>query len=122
MRAKNESVDLTDLCPEISRLIPLIDVCYSAFGVIAVCTATTGGRHMKGSLHRKGLALDLRVKNLGDGLRQRSLWSCLKRNIDQAYPGMYDVLLEDAGGDNAHVHCEASPTLLAQINTGVVTA
>ena len=122
MRAKNDSVDLTDLCPELSRLIPLIDVCYSAFGVMAICTATTNGRHGRGSLHRKGLAVDLRVKNLGDGLRQRSLHSCLKRNIDQAYPGLYDVLLEDAGGDNAHVHCEASPTLLAQISGGVVPA
>jgi hypothetical protein len=123
MRAKNDSVDLTALRDELSCLIPLIDVCYSAFGVLAICTATTNGHHMKKSLHYQGLALDLRVKNLGDGPRQRSLWTCLKRNIDQAYPGMYDVLLESPGEEQAHVHIEASPILLAQIHAdGVVTA
>lgn len=122
MRAKNDAVDLDALRPELARLIPLIDCCYSAFGVLAICTATTGGHHMTGSLHYKGLALDLRVKHLGDIPRQSSLHSCLKRNIQQVYPGLYDVLLEDPGGVHAHIHCEASPTLLAQIAGGVVTA
>jgi aromatic ring hydroxylase len=121
MRAKNDSVDLTALCPELSRLAPLVDVCYSAFEALAIVTATTNGHHMAGSLHYRGLAMDLRVKHLGAVSRQRSLYSCLKRNIDSLYPGMYDVLLEDPGGDHAHIHCEASPTLLAQIAGGVVT-
>jgi hypothetical protein len=122
MRPKNDSVNLSALRPEIDRLIPLLDACYAAFGVLAICTATTAGHHMKGSLHYKGLALDLRVKHLGDLNRQRSLWNCLKRNIDQAYPGLYDVLLESPGEEQAHVHIEVSPTLLAHITTGIVSA
>jgi len=122
MRAKNDSVDLDALCPELSRLAPLIDCCYSAFECLAIVTATTNGHHMKGSLHYRGLAMDLRVKNLGAVPRQRSLHSCLKRNIDAMYPGLYDTLLEDPGGEHAHIHCEASPTLLAQIDHGVVPA
>jgi hypothetical protein len=122
MRAKNDSVDLDALQPEMSRLAPLIDVCYSAFECLAIVTATTGGHHMKGSLHYRGLALDLRVKNLGGVPRQRSLYSCLKRNIDAMYPGLYDTLLEDPGGEHAHIHCEVSPTLLAQIDHRVVPA
>jgi hypothetical protein len=115
MRAKNDSVDLDALRPEIDVLVPLIDACYAAFGVLTICTSTTRGSHMKGSLHYKGLAMDLRVKHLGDGNRQRSLHACLKRNIDQAYPGLYDVLLEFPGEERAHVHIECSPTLVAQI-------
>lgn len=122
MRAKNESVDLTALCPELSRLAPLVDACYSAFGALAIVTATTGGHHMPGSLHYRGLAFDLRVKHLGDYPRQRSVYCVLQRTIDEQYPRMYDVLLEDAGGENAHVHVEASPVLLAQRAAGVVPA
>jgi hypothetical protein len=122
MRAKNDSVDLDAICPELSRLAPLIDVCYSAFECLAIVTATTGGHHMKGSLHYRGLALDLRVKNLGGVPRQRSLHSCLKRNIDAMYPGLYDTLLEDPGGEHAHIHLEASPTLLAHLANGTVSA
>ena len=120
MRAKNDSVDLDALCPEMTRLAPLIDVCYSAFEALAIVTATTNGHHQALSLHYQGLAMDLRVKHLGAVSRQRSLYSCLKRNIDSLYPGLYDTLLEDSGGENAHIHCEASPKLLAEINPKMV--
>jgi hypothetical protein len=122
MRAKNDSVDIAALCPELSRLAPLVDACYSAFGALAIVTATTNGHHMSGSLHYRGLAFDLRIHQLGSYAKQRSLYSCLKSNIAQLFPDLYDVMAEDFGGANAHIHVEASPTLLAQIDGHVIAA
>lgn len=122
MRAKNDSVDLTALCPELSRLANIVDTCYSAFGALAIVTATTNGHHMPGSLHYRGLAFDLRVKHLGEYPKQRSVYTCLKHTIQEQYPNLYDVLLEDGGGVNAHIHCEASPALVAQIDQRTVHA
>jgi hypothetical protein len=122
MRAKDASVDLDALRPELSRLAPLVDACYSAFGSLAIVSATTGGTHMAGSLHYRGMAFDLRVRHLGDHPKQRSVHACLKRTIEDNYPRLYDVLLEDAGGANAHIHIEASPALLAQLSGGAVAA
>ena len=122
MKAKDQTVDLTALRPELSRLSQLISDCYDEFDAPAIVTATTNGTHMAGSLHYRGLAMDLRVKNLGGQDRQVGLHAYLKRAIDIKYPGLYDTLLEDAGGPNAHVHIEASPTLLAQLAATIPTA
>ena len=122
MRVKDDSVDLTVLKPEISCLFDLIDDCYEPFNASAVITATTGGKHMVGSLHYTGQAIDLRVKNVGSLTYQVGLHAYLKRAINIKYPGLYDVLLEFPGKPNAHIHIEPSPKLLAQLAANVVPA
>lgn len=115
-------VSLEDLRPELRRLEPLCDLIYGAAGCLCIVTSTnhdgysTSGRpvHMATSLHYQGLAMDLRTHHLGDVAKQRAVWRELDRAIDTHYPGLYDVLYEGGGTVNAHIHVEASPTLVAQ--------
>jgi hypothetical protein len=99
------------LLPELKRLEPLACKAFAAFGSRTVVTCTTGDHAGRKSYHNLGAAFDLRLHHLaGYGLR-RSVWSCLRHTIADAYPGQYDVLLEDAENQNAHIHVECAPAL-----------
>lgn len=63
-----------------------------------VITAGTDGKHMVGSLHYKGLALDLRTRNIA-GAEQ-----AVVKEIKAALGKDFDVVLE---GD--HIHIEFDP-------------
>lgn len=68
-------------------------------------TEATGGDHMKTSLHYKGLAVDIRSKNIPfKDMRQQILDEC---NI--ALGDNYDFILEDEGDPNSHFHLEFDP-------------
>ena len=110
------NVNLETLRPELRILEPLVDQVYLEFGLIAICTSTNDGKHSPNSYHYKNAAFDLRVKLLSGANQQRWLWARLKEVINDAYPELYDVLLEDAGGNNSHIHIEPSPKLAATIN------
>lgn len=104
-------VKLETLRPELTILEPLVDEVYDEFGLKAIVTSTNDGRHGKNSYHYKDAAFDLRVKVLDTAKQQETLWRALRNRIDAHYPKLYDVLLEDAGGVNAHIHAEPSPKL-----------
>ncbi len=74
------------------------DGVYNKFGAELVITAGTDGKHMDGSLHYKGLALDFRTWNLNG--REKDVIDDLRKELGQDY----DVVLE---GD--HIHCEFDP-------------
>lgn len=114
MRAK-KGVDLSTLREEISRLELIIDDVYSEFGAEAMVTSANDGKHRADSLHYRDAAIDLRVKSVGGAKMQTMLHALLARVIDEAYPGMYDVLLEYPGEENAHIHLEFSPFLVALV-------
>lgn len=71
---------------------------YKKYGAECVITAGTDGKHMEGSLHYKGLALDLRTFNVPG----RELAIC--NQIKQALGPDYDVIIE-----KDHIHLEYDP-------------
>lgn len=71
-------------------------------------TSVNDSKHKDGSLHYKGLAVDLRTKNHPTP----RLWAdAIQRILNQ---GEYQVLFEYEGTDNEHIHIEYDPP---QINT-----
>lgn len=115
-------VDDSKLRPELTRLQDILCGCFEAFNARCVVTCTNGDHHGMPSYHNLDAAIDVRVKHLGSENVQRSLWLCVKRQIDLAWPGLYDVLLEVPGTDNAHLHIECGPKLaLAMFGTDHIT-
>ena len=77
----------------------IADGVYNKFGAELVITAGTDGKHMEGSLHYKGRALDFRTWNLNG--KEKEVAAELKKELGDSY----DVVLE---GD--HIHCEFDPS------------
>ncbi len=71
---------------------------YKKFGAECVITAGTDGKHMEGSLHYKGCALDIRTWNVAGRELQ------VKVELQQKLGKDYDVVLE-----KDHVHIEWDP-------------
>ena len=83
------------------RLLPIIDFITSEkCGRTAIITSTTDGRHMRGSKHYKGLAVDLRTRDLPLDV-QKSYYFCL----NYALRKLCDVVFE-----SDHIHVEYSPS------------
>jgi hypothetical protein len=59
---------------------------------------------MVGSLHYKDRALDFRTKHLSAADKE-ALVTAVKRRLGTDY----DVILENAGGTNEHLHVEYDP-------------
>lgn len=70
------------------------------------CWVTSGndGKHMVGSFHYKGRALDFRVKNWPMG-KENAILAEIKRGLGAEF----DCLLEYMGTPNAHLHIEYDP-------------
>lgn len=66
-----------------------------------VVTAGSDGRHMAGSKHYSGEAIDLRSKTLQPDVRELLL-AALREELGP----QFTVLLEDAGKANEHVHAQ----------------
>ena len=83
------------------RLMPIIDYITSELcGRTAIITSTTDGRHMRGSKHYKGLAVDLRVVDLPVSVQTRYFFA-----LNYALRKLCDVVREPD-----HIHVEYSPS------------
>lgn len=71
------------------------------------CVITSGkdGKHMVGSFHGKGLALDVRTKTLSSAEKTRFKAELLKELTDRDF----DVILEHLGEAEEHLHVEFDP-------------
>ena len=113
MRLKN-GVRMTSLCPQI---VLALAVCEEIFNRVAqykpfvgnpaedqtmVITSLNDGRHGNNSWHYKGRAVDLRTKNITNG--QEVYMEIFKQLNDD-----FDILFEDIGGVNEHIHIEYDP-------------
>lgn len=67
----------------------------TGFTITSVCD----GKHARASLHYKGLAFDMRIRDM-TGATKIDVFDELKRSLGEAY----DVVLE-----NDHIHCEYDP-------------
>jgi len=108
-------VKLETLHPELAILEPIVDEVYASFGLKAIVTSTNDGKHGKNSYHYKDAAFDLRVKVLDTAKGQWELWRRLRDCVQEQHPGLYDIVPEDFGDVNAHIHCEPSPKLAAMM-------
>ncbi len=91
--------------PELILGLIIADRVYESAGHILVITEVTGGTHLVQSLHYKGLAADLRIKNVSDKLDRELLIAQLKVSLGKDW----DVILESVDTDNQHVHIEFDP-------------
>lgn len=92
MIAKDSTVVIPDN-PYIAAIREAVDHVYAGFGLDPVCTSGHDGQHMKGSMHDLGRALDIRVWDLLNVVRDR---------IRAQLPPWYDVVIE-----KDHIHVEA---------------
>ena len=93
-----EGVDFTDMHDAVSdpTLLAGLDYIFTKFGVEeAVITSARDGKHMEGSLHYKGQAIDLRTKHVLEALTKK---------IKEYVGSDYDVVLE-----SEHIHLEWDP-------------
>lgn len=67
-------------------------------------TAIRDGKHRVGSLHYVGRAVDVRTKDLPHDIKPLLIASLKNRvTLD------YDIVFEDEGGSNEHLHIEYDP-------------
>lgn len=95
-----EGVSLNGLDPIVYYHLTAIDAIHRV--VVhrdAIITSGTEGKHMQGSLHYRGRALDLRTRDLSPSKREE-LRDALERGLG---PG-WDVILE-----STHIHVEWDP-------------
>lgn len=93
-------VPANTLANEMWQLFPIIDtISFSYINRFAVITSTTDGKHKKGSLHYRGLAVDLRIKDLTAD-KKKLYFDALKFALMR----LCDVILE-----SDHIHVEYQP-------------
>lgn len=90
--------------PELMIGLQIANDVYERHGVDMRVTEITGGTHKPGSLHYAGLAADLGTHELAPELRDMIL-----TEIRIAVGEDYDVIVEDAGTPNEHIHIEFQP-------------
>lgn len=97
--ALKPGVSLDGLRPEIISALAIIVRAYEGVGKTCTVTAGTDGTHKVGSLHPRGLALDIRSRDL-----QATSALQLQRSITAALGKAYDFIVEAD-----HFHVEYDP-------------
>lgn len=69
-----------------------------------IVTSGLDGKHSQGSLHYKGLALDVRTHHIPN--EEKDFYA---ERIRKILGDNYDVILEDRDGLNEHLHIEWDP-------------
>ncbi len=105
MIALKHSVKLKDLQPQIVLAIQIAEGVWVKYGSpLLVVTSCNDSTHKEGSFHYRGLAVDLRIKNISEANQP-----VLVKDLMVMLGPEYDVIWEDAMGPNAHVHIEWDP-------------
>lgn len=94
-------VDMNGVRPEILSACAKIHDLMEATGQFTI-TACLDGKHKQGSLHYKGLAVDIRSKHIAPDRKAK-----LVSQISALLGKDYDVILEGEGTANEHIHLEA---------------
>jgi hypothetical protein len=82
------------------RVLPIISSVFEIHNYYCMLTEGTGGKHMKGSLHYKGLAGDFRTRHIVNENEIDDIVEMLK----EALGNDYDVIKE-----KTHIHIEYDP-------------
>jgi hypothetical protein len=96
-----EGVKLKGIQPEMVLAAQIVASVYATFDNAAcVITSAKDGKHMDGSLHCVGYALDFRTSHIRSGWQQK-----LFDDVTRALGAEYDVVPEPT-----HLHVEYDPT------------
>lgn len=88
--------------PEILLGVCVVHSVFQTYSVpLMTITEGTGGKHMEGSKHYQGLAVDIRSKNIPEMAKNAILKEC-QVNLGENF----DFLLEQAGEAGEHFHLE----------------
>jgi len=90
------NVVLNKLQTPMVNALPVINAAFSKQGIDCTITCGNEGKHMKGSLHPAGLALDFRTRELPSYAVKK-----IVKEIDAELGDYYDVVLE-----STHLHVE----------------
>jgi len=90
--------------PQLLIAMQVVEEEFSKYGLDTVITAVSNGAHKEGSRHYSGEALDIRTKHAAG--MQKNITLLVKQRLD---PLGFDVILEDLGKDNEHLHVEYDP-------------
>lgn len=105
--AYKPGVDPAGALDPIRYAIAIAEQIYTRHGSALVVTSLTEGRHIAGSLHPSGLAVDLRTRDLPPGAPRLAA-----AELAAALGGDYDVILE---ADHIHVEYDPAADALPRI-------
>jgi hypothetical protein len=100
-----QGVKLAGVKPEIIIAIFRLDSLFKSLNIPLIITSLTDGKHSVNSLHYKGLAVDLRTKHIQDVEVKKSLVNEIKSALGEEF----DVVLENLGKEQEHIHVEFDP-------------
>lgn len=92
-------VSLLGLQPQMIIAVIAANDIWAGLDQELVITSCTDGVHRKGSLHYKGLALDLRTRDFSDADKEKAF-----AELAEALGQAYDTVLE-----STHIHVEWDP-------------
>jgi hypothetical protein len=98
IQVKN-GVVLKEVNDVLLKILDGIDRVFLVHGTIPTITSLNDGTHMKGSLHYKNAAVDLRVIDI-----PQVEWAGIRSNLAKILGPMFQVILE-----KDHIHIETSP-------------
>jgi hypothetical protein len=109
MMSLKPGVSLKGLQPQAVVAMMVVKECLNDKGLRTfTITSCNDSTHMMNSLHYKGLAFDVRTHDTI--LSNRGVWlEQLKIEIKNFLGAEFDVVLEDIGGPNEHLHFEYDP-------------
>lgn len=96
-------VDMNGVRPEVLSACAKIHDLMEGTGEFTL-TACLDGKHKEGSLHHKGLAVDIRSKHIPAD-QKASVLAAIKATLGRDY----DVIIEGEGTANEHLHLEYDP-------------
>lgn len=103
MQLKN-GVKIEGLKVEILLGLLILSDVFKTYDVPLVVTSALDGKHMHGSKHYQGQALDLRSKNASVDIQKKILAEGKEKLGEN-----FDFILEGEGTDNEHLHVEFDP-------------
>lgn len=98
-------VKLLGIRSEILIGLHIVEEVINSLGYDTTLTEATGGKHMPDSLHYKGLAVDIRSKDISLNTTKANVIKHAKSSLGNEY----DFILEDEDGPNEHFHLEWDP-------------
>jgi hypothetical protein len=105
-----DKVRVMGLRPEILLALLAAQPIFASYGVPLVVTSALDGRHSLRSLHYAGSAVDLRTHHLPVPSGETDSPAVeVARLLEAALTSDFDVVLENHGGANEHLHIEFQP-------------
>lgn len=98
-------VRLTGLMPQTVLAMLIVERIYERRGLECVLTSVNDSKHSDNSWHYRGAAFDARTKQAAlEGQEQ-----VLRDEVQAALGIDFDVVIEDIGTENEHLHVEYDP-------------